>query len=67
MVYIGTGTRYNGNMKKKIITDCGFKAPFKASDLWVVDVRGRNVCETTHELAPIIAETLNQVVQITNL
>lgn len=52
-------------MKRKILTDCGFKAPFRASGLWVEDARGRNVCESTHELAPVIAETLNQAVQIT--
>ena len=66
-MYSGPETGYNVLMKKKILTDCGFKAPFRASGLWVVDVRGRNVCESTHELAPIIAETLNQAVQITKL
>lgn len=54
-------------MKKKILTDYGFKTPFRASGLWVVDARGRNVCESTHELARAIAETLNQAVQITKM
>lgn len=49
---------------QKTLFGRGFKAPFRASGLWVEDSRGENVCESTHAMAPLIAQTLNLAAEL---
>lgn len=56
-------TGFHGKDEKPKLS--GFKAPFKASGLWVSDSRGKNVLEcVTREVAPEVAKALNVYIKL---